>query len=145
MLRRRRRRRRVGLALAAGVAGLLLLLGPASPPAPDGTAGLPARPPDGPQATLPPVPAADPDAGLSAAAWEWRALDSPARRYALYCRAGDRYLFNDADPESALRCYRNALDAATDDELAVHAEDSWLLITLKDARLQEKAHVAKGG
>jgi hypothetical protein len=39
--------------------------------------------------------------------------------------------------QAALRCYRNALDAAPED-LDVDATDTWLLMSLKEARSKER-------
>jgi len=57
-----------------------------------------------------------------------------ARRFR---EAGDRYLRDAADFESALRCYRYFLDGAAPEDLAVAPDDSWLLTSLKRARAQE--------
>ncbi len=71
-------------------------------------------------------------------ALEWQALDSPQPRPDAYREAGDRYIAEDTDYESALRCYRGALDSGSDKDLAVQPGDSWLLMALKDARQKEK-------
>jgi hypothetical protein len=68
---------------------------------------------------------------------EWQALDSPQPRPDVYRSAGDRY-DEDGDYQSALRCYRGALDTGSDKDLAIAPEDSWLLMVLKDARQKEK-------
>jgi hypothetical protein len=57
-----------------------------------------------------------------------------ARRFR---EAGDRYLRDFADYQSALRCYRNFLDEADRADLVVVPEDTWLLTSLKRAREQE--------
>jgi hypothetical protein len=57
-----------------------------------------------------------------------------ARRFR---EAGDRYLSDFADYQSALRCYRNFLDEADAADRAVTSEDTWLLTSLKRARKQE--------
>ena len=72
----------------------------------------------------------------TAAALEWRAFDEA--NAALYRQAGERYLREDADPYAAVRCYRQSLDAAGPDALAVSADDDFLLMALKDARQREK-------
>lgn len=51
--------------------------------------------------------------------------------------AGDRYLKESGDYQSALRCYRNFLDDADPADLVVRSEDTWLLTSLKRAREQE--------
>jgi hypothetical protein len=72
-------------------------------------------------------------------ALEWQALEAPAGRPALYRRAADCYLNDEADPQSALRCYAAALDEAGPDDLDLSAEDSWLLMAIKNARKKEIA------
>jgi hypothetical protein len=71
---------------------------------------------------------------------EWQALDSPEQRPEAYREAGDRYVAEDADYQSAVRCYRQALDAGSDSDLAVAPDDNWLLMALKDARQKEKRY-----
>jgi hypothetical protein len=71
---------------------------------------------------------------------EWQALDSPEQRPEAYREAGDRYVAEEGDYQSAVRCYREALDAGSDKDLAVAPEDNWLLIALKDARQKEKRY-----
>ena len=146
-LRRRRRFRVVAWAAALAAcyaAGLLTMFwlvssrvqvvtvqGP-PPPAP---APTPAPPP----AALPP-PAAAP---ASAVALELKAFDD--RRPDLYRQAGDRYLHDDADPESALRCYTQALNGASDKDLAISPDDDYLLMVVKEARQKEKNDAKKHG
>jgi hypothetical protein len=55
----------------------------------------------------------------------------------LFREAGDRYVNERADYQSALRCYRNFLDEASPEACTVSAEDTWLLTSLKRAREQE--------
>ncbi len=45
----------------------------------------------------------------------------------------------EADPQSALRCYAAALDEGKPDDLNVSADDSWLLMAIKNARKKEIA------
>jgi hypothetical protein len=69
---------------------------------------------------------------------EWQAFDSKGKeRAALFTQAGAQYLHDDHNPDAALRCYRQALAAATPDELEVRPEDDWLVMALKTARKQE--------
>jgi hypothetical protein len=68
------------------------------------------------------------------------ALASEDQRPVLFRRAGDRYLENDHDVKSALRCYARALETSSDQDLTISADDSWLLIALKKARQEEKTH-----
>jgi hypothetical protein len=56
-------------------------------------------------------------------------------------RAGDRQLNERGNLQGAIACYRRALDVASDDELKiVPLRDSWLLIPLKEARLETRKH-----
>lgn len=66
---------------------------------------------------------------------EWQAFDSKEKRAVLYFQAGSLYR-SVGDLESALRCYRQALDACTPEELEVRPGDDWLVANLKEARRQ---------
>ncbi len=68
---------------------------------------------------------------------EWRAFDSRENRAALYFAVGKRYLEERQDYEAALRCYRQALDAAGQEELAIRPDDNWFVMALKEARQKE--------
>jgi hypothetical protein len=68
------------------------------------------------------------------------AVSDPEQRSILFRRAGDRYLLG-ADESAALRCYRLALDSASDRDLIISPDDNWLLIALKKARQEEKNYV----
>jgi hypothetical protein len=59
------------------------------------------------------------------------------QRTAYFRLAGDRYE-KAGDVRAALRCYRLALDNASDADLAVTPSDSYLLMVLKHARQKEK-------
>jgi hypothetical protein len=93
-------------------------------------------PPVGPSS---PLQQADPLAGQPAE--EIELLAEQARERAefvrLFAKAGDRYLAV-GDHVAALRCYRNALERMTNAELAVTSTDSWLLMSLKLALVQER-------
>ena len=78
--------------------------------------------------------------GESALAREWRAFDSDDRRSELYRQAGDAYMEGEFDPQSALRCYTNALEHGTKQDLTISADDNWLLMAIKDARQKEKSY-----
>jgi hypothetical protein len=87
----------------------------------------------------PKIEALQPPAEASAEILEqWGPLVDPERRPALYRRAGDRYYADNSDLQGALRCYRLALDAGSQTDLQIAAEDNWLLIALKEARTKEK-------
>jgi len=61
-------------------------------------------------------------------------------------RAGDRQLNQRGNLQGAIGCYRRALDVASDAELQIVPErDSWLLIPLKEARLEIRKHAHKKG
>lgn len=59
----------------------------------------------------------------------------------LFREAGDRYLNEEQNHEAALRCYRNFLDEAGEADLPVADSDTWLLTSLKNARLREIKNV----
>lgn len=56
---------------------------------------------------------------------------------ALYRQAGDRFLADRNDSPQAARCYRLFLMRAGPDALTVSADDSWLLIALKQDQRRE--------
>jgi hypothetical protein len=85
----------------------------------------------------------DPDVPVTVV--ERIAAQSTDQRSRLYRRAGDRYLVDLGDIESAMRCYRRALDAGREQELLVASDDNWLLIALKQARQKEKDHGKSAG
>jgi hypothetical protein len=56
-------------------------------------------------------------------------------------RAGDRQLNERGNLQGAIGCYRRALDFASDNDLQIASDrDSWLLISLKQARLETRKH-----
>jgi hypothetical protein len=126
VLRRRRRLRRLGLALAlaacyaAGLLSMRWAAHPADVPRPEPVAGHPSDPVEDP----------------SALAREWEEVKR--RRAELYREAGDLYLTAHDDPESAARCYGEALDAGKDHDGTISPSDSWLLMAIKSARQKEK-------
>ena len=147
VLRRRRWRRRAGGAAAAAACYLagVLTMQFAAP------AGAPPRPESAHQPSPPALP--EPPAVVagavvpeddSALALEWRAFESVERRAELYRRAGDRYLGLEGDMQSALRCYRQALDANPEASWMISPTDNWLLVALKEARQKEKSHARNG-
>ncbi len=73
------------------------------------------------------------------------AFDSEERRGELYRQAGDRYMTEENDPQSALRCYGNALDNGNEQDLAISTNDNWLLMAIKDARQKERNNAKQGG
>lgn len=71
------------------------------------------------------------------------AVPTPRRSYfESYRLVGDRLLFEQGNIRVAADCYRRALTRATEQELQVAIDrDSWLLISLKQSRLEELKHV----
>jgi len=96
------------------------------------------RPPDNPPSGSPENP--KPPALVR----EWSAFDSDDRHGELYRQAGDSYMEDENDPQSALRCYTNALDRGTKQDLTISTDDNWLLMAIKDARQKENAHAKTG-
>lgn len=141
VLRRRRHLRRaaLGAALAASFAlGFLVMRLTVHPKTPD----LPARSvSEGEPQPAPPAPAPDEPALVR----EWHAFDSDNQRSELYRQAGDSYMTEENDPQSALRCYANSLDHGTEQDRAISTDDNWLLMAIKDARQKEKGHAKNGG
>lgn len=139
-------------AMASGIAAVFLL---------GGTSGWLARTPvaDAPGSTvsdvvLIPVPIPTPGVYtpgsprlaplLSASEAELRAeqTDDLGEAAKLYRTAGNAFLRQEDYP-NATRCYRLFLLRAGDAALAIDADDSWLLVSLKNAAFKEKTNVAK--
>jgi hypothetical protein len=144
LLHRRRRLRQFAYAAAlllSFAAGLLAmrLATPQPPPLADAPERLASK--DEPQLPNNPPPSSD----ESALAREWIAFDSEDDRGERFRQAGDRYMTEENDPQSALRCYGNALDHASEQDLAISTNDNWLLMAIKDARQKEKDHAKQGG
>jgi hypothetical protein len=152
VLRRRRRVRQLSYIMALAVcyaAGLLTMrLGMGSPRVErpemvQGPAG-PAKPMAPPAPAPPSVPPSRLEPEAPALVLEWKAVDSREKRPDLYRRAGDRYLEEESDVESALRCYRGALDSGSEEDLTISEDDNWLLMALKEAKQKEKRHAHSG-
>ena len=62
---------------------------------------------------------------------------SAASPYEVYRRVSDRCLTQQGDLSLALRYYCRALETASPEERAISAEDSWLLMALKDLDTKE--------
>jgi hypothetical protein len=151
LVRRQRSLRRSGFAAALAAcyaAGLLTMNWLPSPIVPD----------DGPHteqsselasavpASTPSSDDAKPATGDAApAALEWQALDSRSRSPALLRAAGDRYLQETGDVQSAVRCYRNLLQEGSGAEPTISTDDSWLLMALKEAKQREKRYANNDG
>jgi hypothetical protein len=145
VLRRRRWLRRtasVAALAACYVAGLLTIKVLPSPQPAVPTVIVRTDQEPKPPITLPREDAAPPKSPsalpASPLALEWQAVDSREKRPDLYRQAGDRYLQENGDVQSAVRCYRNMLEAAPEEAAAISADDNWLLMALKDAKQKEK-------
>ena len=81
---------------------------------------------------------------LTASAVELRAeqQDDPIAAATLYRQAGDAFL-REQDYSNATRCYRLYLACAGDPALSLDTNDSWLLVSLKNAAFREKIDVTK--
>jgi hypothetical protein len=150
-LRGRRRRRVVGWAAALAacyIAGVLTVywLGPRRIERIEIVRNVPAPEPSPVTPSPSPVAPTPREAKpASAVAMEWKAFDADQHRPELYRQAGDRYLSQDADPASALRCYGQSLNGASEKDLAISANDDYLLMLVKNARQKEKDHAKNGG
>ena len=94
-----------------------------------------------------PEPKAVPtESPLSATQLELRAelADEPADAAKLYRAAGDRFLTDLGDYDQAVRCYRLYFRHAGSDGAKASTDDSWLLLSLKSAKLKEKGHANLG-
>jgi hypothetical protein len=80
-----------------------------------------------------------------ALAQEWQAFDSEDHRGELYKQVGDRYMTEESDLQSALRCYGNALDNGTERDRTISTQDTWLLMAIKDARQKENDYAKNRG
>jgi hypothetical protein len=145
---RSRRRRRVAVWVAAlaacYVAGVLTVywLGPRRVERVVVVQKAPTPEPSTPTPVKPAAPDAKP---TTAVAMEWKAFDADQHRPELYRKAGDRYMNEDADPASALRCYGQSLNGSSDKDLAISVNDDYLLMLVKNARQKEKDHAKNGG
>jgi hypothetical protein len=146
VLRRRRWMRRsiwiAGLTgcYAAGILTMAFLRSPASPSivatAPETELPAKASPHQVTSEKEKPEHVQPPDSAL---ALEWQALDSEQKRPDLFLLAGDKYLQGN-DLKSAMRCYRGALEGASEHDLLIAAKDTWLLMSLKEAKLEENRY-----
>ncbi len=67
------------------------------------------------------------------------------QRAALYRHAGDLYWQEAGDVQSALRCYRLALEDGLEENWVISVDDNWLLMALKQAKQKEKSHANADG
>lgn len=134
LARRMRMATRVGICVLCFVAGALtMLLRPTTAPQTAYVEVIVEAPAKGEIAPRP-VEIAPSPVAMELAAEQTMEKAEAARRFR---EAGDRYLRDAADLQSALRCYRYFLDGAAAGDLAVSPDDSWLLTSLKRARAQE--------
>jgi len=126
-------RRRWPWAIGAAAAMLLIASAYLSWPAPQAVREqlIVVRVPDGPAPSQ-----AEPTQPLEL---EWTAFDAEdnRERVRLYFQAGDRYLDERQDFESALRCYHQGLHYCDARELEFDPNDNWLLMALKRDRRKE--------
>jgi hypothetical protein len=137
VLRRRRwlRRGAVVLALSACyIAGAATMRQLTPPPS---VVTVVVKEPGEPVQPVPTVEPPRPEKEPTAVAMEWDALDHPEKKVDSYRRAGDRYLAESNDVQAAVRCYKQMLDAGTDQDLIISPDDNWLLMALKEARQKE--------
>jgi hypothetical protein len=146
VLRRRRFMKRLvyGTGLAACyMAGLLTMKWAMSPePAPSTQQAV--VQPDEKSAGMPLVQNSVPKPRETAVALEWKALESQEKAEA-YRIAGDRYLQETGDIQSAVRCYRQYLEAGSEEGLMISPNDNWLLMALKEAKQKEMRYAKLGG
>jgi hypothetical protein len=150
VMRRRRWNRRLvrGATLAACYLAGILTMRVALPPAlvePVTSLGQSSKGmPQAEKPTKDPGPSDSHAAPPSAFIQEWQAFESQKNRQQLLRAAGDRYV-EEADLVSAVRCYRNSLDSDGEKDLAISADDNWLLMALKGARQKERNHATSDG
>jgi hypothetical protein len=154
VLRRRKRFKQVGYAAVlaacylAGLATMQLRLSMPAPRVAEEMAqhGPDTVPPAAPT-TSPPETAAlpiDNDPDVPAVVFERVAVVWADKRPDLYRRAGDRYE-REGDYQAALRCYTRFLETSSENERAISADDTWLLMSLKKDRQREKDYVHTNG
>jgi hypothetical protein len=149
IVRRRRLARRfvaataVAALLALVVGGVWLAYQRGPEKLPDDTPAVHARvksgpgPEDEPQAKA--GPPQHPQPPLTGLALEWKAFDAPREeRSALYFQAGDRYLEEERDLASAVRCYGRAVQMASAQSLQIQGNDNWLVTALKQDRIERE-------
>lgn len=134
LARRLRLAGRVGMCLLCFVAGAMAMSLWPSPEPQVAHFEVVVQAPAMSEPSLPLVNAPPSPAALELAAEQTIEKTEAARRFR---EAGDRYLRDAADYQSALRCYRYFLDGAKPEDLTVSPNDSWLLTSLKRARAQE--------
>jgi hypothetical protein len=135
-----RRRRRMRVLVAAGaivavamIAATIVWLRPAGDVQP-----AEAKPADDHPIVRTPPAAVEPETP-TAVALEWQAFDAPRdQKSTLYRQAGDRYVEDADDLTSAVRCYGQAVRAASTEELAVAEQDNWLVRALKIDEIERR-------
>jgi hypothetical protein len=97
----------------------------------------PRVPENTPSAPAPQKPRAADEVRQPAVAMEWKAFDAPrAEQSSLYLTAGNRYVEDERDLGSAVRCYGQAIHAAPTVE--VDANDNWLVMALKMDEIERR-------
>jgi hypothetical protein len=126
-LGRRRRLRSLGRVASAAcvLIGVALVLWVQRRPLPEQQAKIEVR-------ALPPVIVEPPPVEKDALTLEWQAFDSPLpQRSERYLEAGNQYVQEAQDYESALRCYEQALATGGAQVQEINAGDNWLVMALK--------------
>jgi hypothetical protein len=146
LVRRRRHVRRLGIVVALGMcflAGMATMRWSAPPSIRERIVLVPQPAPtplhSTPKLESPTVPMAS-----TAVAMEYQALDSSRNRAELYRKAGDRYLQQEGDTASAVRCYRHIVDESKVKDLTISPDDNWLLMALKEAKRKETGDETNG-
>ncbi len=136
VIRRRRRIRRISITVAlvgcylAGAATVQLWR--AGAPTPDRSVARDEKLPADDERQTPPI-----DRSEEPAQPGGQTAEADASPYEVYRRVSDRYLTQQGDLSLALRYYCRALETASPEERAISAEDSWLLMALKDLDTKE--------
>jgi hypothetical protein len=102
------------------------------------------------------TPAAPPEVARADVPHEQKAPSAPTEQppappphdtdvAAVLFKAGDHFLNEEGDPETALRAYTKALDTGSPDETKFSPDDNWLLMALKNAREKEARHANNDG
>lgn len=150
VLQRRRVLRRcakVAVLATCYVAGGLSVVAWQSMESPDRIVGQPARviEEQGPTPAQEPTGPSDPNSADEPSATIARSEPAASlTNFEKLRRAGDRQLNERGNLQAAMRCYRRALEYASDDDLQIVPDrDTWLLIPLKEARMETRKHVRK--
>lgn len=133
-----RRRGRVRVLAAVGAIAAVALIAatvvwwrlPGEPKASDKECVVEKQPPPPPPLVV---------AQMPAVALEWQAFDAPReQKSTLYRQAGDRYVQDADDLASAVRCYGQAIRAASAEDLEFDRDDNLLVMALKMDEIERR-------